>query len=131
PGREGDPVAQRRDRRLVRSEQPVVKVWLHSTSDASPLAALLLSQILPVFSVVAPCRRGGAPNAAAALGTPGRLARLGATPDFHHGLLVPGRYCRLAQGQRHSNVNSLNRLLRLPVVQISGPDCQERDFGER
>src|SRR5439155_26118630 len=31
--------------------------------------------------------RGGAPNAAAALGTPGRLARLGATPDFHHGLL--------------------------------------------
>src|SRR5439155_18249212 len=87
PGREGDPVAQRRDRRLVRSEQPVVKVWLHSTSDASPLAALLLSQILPVFSVVAPCQRGGAPNAAAALGTPGRLARLGATPDFHHGLL--------------------------------------------
>src|SRR5437762_12289932 len=65
------------------------------------LAALLLAQILPVlpprranharrgprFSVVAPCRRGGAPNAAAALGTPGRLARLGATPDFHHGLL--------------------------------------------
>ena len=27
------------------------------------------------FSVVAPCRRGG------------RLAPLGATPDFHHGLL--------------------------------------------
>src|SRR6266705_6680136 len=38
--------------------QPVVKVWLHSTSDASPPAALLLLQILPVFSVVAPCRRG-------------------------------------------------------------------------
>src|SRR5439155_18896389 len=36
---------------------------------------------------VAPCRQGGAPNAAAALGTPGRLARLGATPDSHHGLL--------------------------------------------
>src|SRR5438034_10350463 len=64
-------------------------------------AALLLAQILPVlpphranharrgprFSVVPPCPRGGAPNAAAALGTPGRLARLGATPDFHHGLL--------------------------------------------
>src|SRR5207247_6246001 len=33
--------------------------------------------------------RGGAPNAAAALGTPGRLARLGATPDFHHGLFSP------------------------------------------
>src|SRR6266852_8938428 len=40
------------------SLQPVLKVWLHSTSDASPPAALLLLQILPVFSVVAPCRRG-------------------------------------------------------------------------
>src|SRR5437899_7575649 len=40
------------------AKQPVVKVWLHSTSDASPPAALLLLQILPVFSVVAPCRRG-------------------------------------------------------------------------
>src|SRR5206468_11547144 len=95
----------------------MVNVWLHSTNDASPShpnaaaalgapapAALLLLQILPVlpphranharrgprFSVVAPCRRGGAPNAAAALGTPGRLARLGATPDFHHGLLTAG-----------------------------------------
>ena len=86
-----------------------MKVWLHSTGEASP----------------------NHPNAAAALGTPRRLARLGATPDFRHGLLVSGRYCRLAQGQRYSNVNSLNRLLRLPVVQISGPDCQERDFGER
>src|SRR5439155_2726578 len=51
--------------------QPMVNVWLHSTSDASPShpnaaaalgapapAALLLLQILPVFSVVAPCRRG-------------------------------------------------------------------------
>src|SRR5438034_7650997 len=49
----------------------MVNVWLHSTSDASPShpnaaaalgapapAALLLLQILPVFSVVAPCRRG-------------------------------------------------------------------------
>src|SRR5881409_2756560 len=68
-------------------------------------AALLLLQILPVlpphranharrgprFSVVAPCRRGGAPNAAAALGTPGRLARLGATPNFHHWLLSSSR----------------------------------------
>src|SRR5438093_5934594 len=46
------------------------KVWLHSTGDASPLhpnaaaalgtplAALLLAQMLPVFSVVAPCHRG-------------------------------------------------------------------------
>ena len=41
--------------------QPVVKVWLHSTGDASSLAALLLAQILPVFSVVAPCQRGASP----------------------------------------------------------------------
>src|SRR5712691_11907089 len=45
----------------VRLQQPVVKVWLHSTGDASPLAALLLPQILPVFSVVAPCHRGASP----------------------------------------------------------------------
>jgi len=38
-----------------------VKVWLHSMGDASPPAALLLAQILPVFSVVAPCRRGASP----------------------------------------------------------------------
>jgi hypothetical protein len=38
-----------------------VNVWLHSTDDASPRAALLLAQILPVFSVVAPCRRGASP----------------------------------------------------------------------
>ena len=49
----------------------MVKVWLHSTGDASPLhpnaaaalgapalAALLLRQIRPVFSVVAPWERG-------------------------------------------------------------------------
>jgi len=42
-------------------EQPVVRVWLHSTGDASPLAALLPAQILPVFSVVAPCQRGASP----------------------------------------------------------------------
>jgi hypothetical protein len=35
-----------------------VKVPLHSTSDASRLAALLLAQILPVFSFVAPCQPG-------------------------------------------------------------------------
>src|SRR5438034_3521418 len=52
----------------------MVNVWLHSTGDASPshpnaaaalgapaLAALLLPQILPVFSVVAPCHRGASP----------------------------------------------------------------------
>jgi hypothetical protein len=42
-------------------QQPVVKVWLHSTADASSGAALLLAQILPVFSVVAPCPRGASP----------------------------------------------------------------------
>src|SRR5213592_2733928 len=35
----------------------------------------------PRSVVVAPLRRGG---------TSGRLAALGATPDFHHGLLTPG-----------------------------------------
>src|SRR5437870_8948568 len=34
------------------SNSPVVKVWLHSTSDASPPAALLLLLMLAVFSVV-------------------------------------------------------------------------------
>jgi hypothetical protein len=34
---------------------------LHSTGDASPLVALLLPQILPVFSVVAPCQWGASP----------------------------------------------------------------------
>ena len=50
--------------RPVRGEapqQPVVKVSLHSTGDASPLAALLLPHILPVCSVVAPCHRGASP----------------------------------------------------------------------
>ena len=41
--------------------QPVAKVCLHSTDDAAPLAALLLPQIFPIFSVVAPCRRGASP----------------------------------------------------------------------
>src|SRR5947208_711216 len=48
----------------------------------------------PVFSVVAPCRWGGAPNAAAALGTPGRLARLGATPDFSPRAVYESHYNR-------------------------------------
>src|SRR2546426_7993217 len=42
----------------------------------------------PRRSVVAPFDTG-VPSAAAALGwSSGRLARLGATPDFHHGLLT-------------------------------------------
>jgi hypothetical protein len=48
----------RRRQALAMGRQPVVNVWLHSTSDTSPLAALLLAQILPVFSIVAPCHRG-------------------------------------------------------------------------
>ena len=36
----------------------MVKVRLHSTSDASSRPALLLRQIQAVFSVVAPCPRG-------------------------------------------------------------------------
>jgi hypothetical protein len=35
------------------------RIWkgrLHSAADASPAVALLLAQIRPVFSVVAPCR---------------------------------------------------------------------------
>ena len=35
-----------------------MKVPLHSTNDASRLAALLLRQIFPIFSVVAPCQPG-------------------------------------------------------------------------
>src|SRR5438093_9313919 len=89
----------------------MVNVWLHSTSDASPShpnaaaalgapapAALLLLQILPVFSVV---------------------ARLCATPDFHHGLsrnereldLTGDRLCKpekrsaeRSSARRHPNV---------------------------
>ena len=39
-------------------EQSVVKVRLHSTSDASSRPALLLPHIQAVLSVVAPCPRG-------------------------------------------------------------------------
>jgi hypothetical protein len=45
----------------LKPSEPVVKVPLHSTSDASLLAALLLPQLLPVFSVVAPCQAGASP----------------------------------------------------------------------
>src|SRR5438552_563745 len=83
-------------------QQPVVKLRLHSAGDhprSTPprrktrgggpgLTALLLPQIFPIFSVVAPLRRG--PHGADCApwgGSSGRLAALGATPDFHHGLL--------------------------------------------
>ena len=39
----------------------MVKIPLHSTGPASRLTALLLSQILPVFSLVAPCQTGASP----------------------------------------------------------------------
>ena len=38
-----------------------MKVLLHSTGAASHLAALLLGQILPVFSLVPPCQTGVSP----------------------------------------------------------------------
>jgi hypothetical protein len=41
--------------------QPVAKVQLHSTCDASRLAAWLLPQIFPICSVVAPCQPGASP----------------------------------------------------------------------
>jgi hypothetical protein len=63
-----------------------VKVWLHSTGDASSLAALLFPQIFPIFSVIAPCQAR-------------RLARLGATPDFHQA-------ANLSQGSRFVNITN-------------------------
>ena len=38
-----------------------MKVTLHSTSDASRVAALLLRRILPVFSIVAPSHASASP----------------------------------------------------------------------
>src|SRR6266487_513684 len=37
---------------------PVSQIWRHSAADASRLAALLLRQIFPISSVVAPCQPG-------------------------------------------------------------------------
>jgi len=50
-----------RDRLCLAPWQPVAKVALHSTGGASRLAALLLPQILAVFSVVVPGQPGAAP----------------------------------------------------------------------
>jgi hypothetical protein len=41
--------------------QPVMQLHLHSSGAASRLAALLLPQIFPIFSVVAPCQTGASP----------------------------------------------------------------------
>jgi hypothetical protein len=38
-----------------------MEMALHSTGDASCLTALLLRQIFPIFSVVAPCQAGASP----------------------------------------------------------------------
>src|SRR4030095_7479234 len=38
-----------------------MQLHLHSNGDASSLAALLLPQIFPIFSVVALCQRGASP----------------------------------------------------------------------
>ncbi len=38
-----------------------MEVPQHSTGDASRLAALLLSRICPLFSLVAPCQAGASP----------------------------------------------------------------------
>jgi hypothetical protein len=38
--------------------ESVVKIPLHSTADASRLAALLLGRIFPISSLVAPCQAG-------------------------------------------------------------------------
>src|SRR5438034_304927 len=65
----------------------------------------------PVFSVVAPCRWGGAPNAAAALGTPGRLARLGATPDFSPRAVYESHYNRRRSSRPEGCRRNVNTLL--------------------
>src|SRR6202163_4408461 len=63
------------------SQQAVVKVQLHSAGAASRLAALLLAQILPVFSLVAPCQPGASPpSVQRPTFTPGCLARHGLSP---------------------------------------------------
>jgi len=53
----------------------VVQVSLHSTDAASRLAALLNARILPDILAFRAWRSG-------------RIASLGATTDFHHGLLA-------------------------------------------
>ena len=62
PGEDGVVVDDYGDQRIEiakdRRRSVVVKPALHSTSDASPLAALLLPRIFPIFSVVAPGDRG-------------------------------------------------------------------------
>jgi len=70
----GEPVAGvgSRPEPALSRQQPVVKLRLHSTGDASRLAALLLARILPDILGRRALRSG-------------RLARLGATPGFTTG----------------------------------------------
>ena len=39
----------------------MTKAQLHSTGDASRLTALLVAQIFPIFSLLAPCQAGASP----------------------------------------------------------------------
>jgi len=59
----------------------VVKVWLHSTGDASPPAALLLAQILPVLHPTVHNTHGGGPAGRSSRrsipGSPARQPRWG------------------------------------------------------
>ena len=77
------------------NQQAVVQVSRHSTSAASRGTALeRLVQIQAVFSLGAPVRRAHGPHARQP--RVGLVARLGATPDLHHGLLgLP------SDGERH------------------------------
>src|SRR5206468_6156675 len=57
----------------------------------------------PRSAVVAPVRRG--PHGADCApwgGTSGRLAALGATPEFHHGLLGPRQFLRTISAQHEA-----------------------------
>ena len=70
------------------ANQPFDSPWrkspLHSSDDASRLTALLLGQICPIFSLVAPCQaRAFLP--AGAFQPAGALAALGATRGFTTG----------------------------------------------
>src|SRR5205814_8319375 len=62
---------------------------------------LLVGQILPVFSLLAPCGTGGAPNAAAALGTPGASA-----PSVRH---------RIYETDHSGSAACRSAMLRVPV----------------
>src|SRR5439155_8725129 len=104
-----------RSRHTVRASchdlQPVVKVRLHSAGDASPLTALLLAQIFPIFSVVAPCQRGASP------------------PSVRRWTFTTGCYQPAASGESHheDTEGELERQLAAPCNRRRRPDVFERD----